>query len=93
MSLPTIACARAARDGGIDAMAALDSALHAALAGLPAAQAQELKHLFGRVMGEIVLEIITPAVRAFPELAVDDAAWAAIAKERARQRSVQPGGN
>ena len=92
MSLPTIACARATRDGGIDAMAALDSALRAALAGLPAEQAYELKHRFGRVMGEIVVEIIRPAIQAYPELALDDAAWAAVAKERARQRGVQLGG-
>ena len=74
-------------------MAALDSALHAALSGLPAEQARELKHRFGRAMGEIVTEIITPAILAFPELALDDGAWAAIAKERARQRSVQFSGN
>lgn len=92
MNLPTIACARVVRDGGIDAMAALDSAVRAALASLPAEQASELKQAFGRVMGEIVSELINPAVRAFPELALDESTWTAVARDRARQRRLPPSG-
>lgn len=91
--LPTIACARAVRDGGIDAMAALDAALHGAIQGLSAEQALAVKRAFGRVMGEIVCELIRPSTRAFPELEPDDATWAAVARARAAQRCVQLGGD
>lgn len=87
MSPPTLGCARAVRDGGIDAMAALDSALHGALAGLPADQASQLKRVFGQVMGEIIFALINPAVAAFPELKPDNATWAEIARTRAAIRS------
>lgn len=87
LPLSSIDCARAVRDGGIDAMAALDAALHRALADVPPDQARELKLAFGRVMGEVILELINPAVRAFPELKPDDAQWAAVVRERLASRS------
>jgi hypothetical protein len=67
-------------------MAALDSVLPAALLGLSDEQARELKRTFGNVMGEIVEQIINPAVKAFPELETDATTWSQIAKERATQR-------
>ncbi len=85
----TIESARAARDGGIDAVAALDAALPAALAGLQAEQATALKHLFGNLMGEVIDHVIQPAVRSFPELALDESKWQAVAGERARIRSTR----
>lgn len=84
---PTITCARALRDAGIDAMATLDFAVAAALAGLTAKQASEVKLAFGTVMGQVVEQLINPAVKAFPELAPDEATWAAIARERANLRN------
>lgn len=87
LTLPTIDCARAVRDGGIDAMTALNEALREAIAGLTPAQADELKHAFGRVMGDLVEDIINPAVHAFPELDPDPATWIAVAKARATARS------
>jgi hypothetical protein len=81
-----IESARAMRDGGIDAMAALDSALRTALDGISQEHSAELKDTFGKVMGEVVLEIINPAIKAFPGLAVDDAAWRQIAIARAAAR-------
>lgn len=87
MNPSTLTCARAVRDGGIDAMAALDSALPAALVGLSADQARELKRTFDVVMAEIVDRLINPAVRAFPERAPDRPTWAAIARERAKLRA------
>jgi hypothetical protein len=89
MILPTIACARAVRDGGIDAMAALDCSLRAALPGLSEEQARALKRAFGNVMGEVVERLINPAVDAFPELETNEAAWCAIAKEQATLRSAR----
>lgn len=86
LPLPTIECARAVRDGGIDAMAALNEALREAIDGLPAAQADELKHAFGRIMGDLVEDIINPTVRAFPELDPDPKTWVAVAKARAAAR-------
>lgn len=71
-------------------MAALDSALPAALFGLTDEQACELKRAFGNAMGELVLQLINPAVKAFPELETDASAWCSIAKERATIRSLDP---
>lgn len=82
----SIDSARAMRDGGIDAMAALDSALCIALVGVSEEDSVELVRTFGKVMGEVVLEIINPAIQAFPELAVDDAAWRDIVLARAAER-------
>jgi len=87
MNLPTVDCARAVRDGGIDAMAALDHALNRAVATLPAESRQALTHAFGQVMGHITHDIIQPAVRAFPELDPDEATWAEVARARAVERS------
>lgn len=75
------------RDGGIDAMAALNSALELALVGIPQEQAAELRRVTGDAMGEICEKIIFPAVRAFPELELDQADWSKVAKARARARS------
>lgn len=85
----TIDSARAARDGGIDAVAALDAALPAALAGLPVEQATHLKRLFGNLMGEIIDQVVQPAVRSFPELALDESTWQAVAGDRASIRSTR----
>jgi len=57
MTPPTIDSARHVRDGGIDAMAALDHALGQAVVGLPPQQQQELKRAFGQVMGEITVTL------------------------------------
>lgn len=83
MKPPTIDCARAMRDGGIDAMAALNEALQEALVGLTSKQVEDLKLVFGRVMGDLAENIINPAVYAFPELNPDGATWTAVAKARA----------
>ncbi|MFC0252117.1 hypothetical protein [Massilia consociata] len=84
---PNAACARALRDGGIDAMAALDFAMPAALNGLSPEQDQELKLVFARLMAHVVEQFINPAIRAYPELAPDRETWAAIVEERAALRS------
>lgn len=86
MKLSTIACARAVRDGGINAVAALDYALRPALVGLCDEDAQELKLAFGHAMSDLIDRFINPAVRAFPELHPDDATWAAVVTERAAER-------
>lgn len=75
MALPTLKCARAVRDGGIDAMAALNAALASALVDLTPADQTELKRIFGQVMGGIVLDIINPTWKAYPELEPDDLTW------------------
>ena len=87
MTLPNIDCARIVRDGGIDAMAALNSALSEAIAELSMLHQDELKLVFGRAMAQISTEIINPAVAAFPELEPDENAWAAVAKVRATARA------
>jgi len=75
------------RDGGIDAMAALNSALSEALVGLNHQDQQDLKRAFGTVMGEISLNLINPAIDAFPVLALDEIAWASVAQARAKFRT------
>lgn len=71
MKTQTIEIARIMRDGGIDAMAALNSALELAVVGLSQERTVELARATGDAMGEICEKIIFPAVRAFPELELD----------------------
>jgi len=87
MTLPNIDCARIVRNGGIDAMAALNAALTDAIAGFPALDQEKLKLRFGRAMAEITTEIINPAVAAFPELEPDENTWKSVAKVRAIARA------
>jgi len=68
-------------------MAALDHAVREAIAGLPDSDQQQIKRAFGDAMGEIVIKLINPAIRAFPELDVDQTEWSAIAKARAGLRA------
>lgn len=86
--MPTlsIATARAMRDGGIDAMAALNTALVNALVGIPEEESAEMKLTFGKVMGEVIFELRNPAIRSFPELGVDDSTWSEIARAQAGER-------
>jgi hypothetical protein len=78
------------RDAGIDAMAALASVCPELQNGMSEHEARELRHTFGAVMAEIVDKLINPAVRTFPELQTDAAAWSAVAKERAMARLALP---
>jgi hypothetical protein len=87
MTPPTLSCAKLVRDGGIDAMAALDEALREAVVGLSPDDQTSLKLAFGRIMAEVVETIINPAVLAFPELEPDELTWRTIAKVRAIARS------
>lgn len=82
-----IDAARAIRDGGIDAIAALDSVLGDALAGTPVDNQQELKRAFGHVMATVLETTVNAAVRAFPELNPDEQTWASIARSRALART------
>lgn len=86
MNTQSIDVARIMRDGGIDAMAALDSALALAIVSITEEQAAELKRATGDAMGDICEKIIFPAVRAFPELELDQAGWSQVARARARAR-------
>lgn len=87
MNLTDINRARIVRDGAIDAMAALDVALTEAIGGLEDADRHVLKLAFGRAMAEITLELINPAVKAFPELEPGDDTWRFVAKSRATARA------
>lgn len=86
MKLSNIDSARIMRDAGIDAMAALDSAIRDAIDGLPANEQKAIKHAFGKAMASVMVELINPATAAFPELEPDDATWAAVARARAAER-------
>ncbi len=88
-SLDSMESARAVRDGGIEAVAALNAALARAIDGLPPEKAQSLKSSFGKVMGAIVLELINPTIEAFPELEPDEAIWSAVANTRPGRRPVE----
>jgi hypothetical protein len=87
MTLSKIECALEVRDGGIDAMAALNLALIRAINGLDPQEQEKLKRTFGQVMGQIAEEIINPVIAAYPELDPDEATWAAVAKTRAAERA------
>jgi hypothetical protein len=84
---PTFNCARALRDGGIDAVAALNEALREALVGLPSESQRELKLAFGQAIGAVLDATVNPAVHAFPELKPDELTWIAIAKACANARA------
>ena len=85
---PTREAARAIRDGAIDASAALDAAVANALRHLPTADHAPLKRAVAQVMGAIVLDLLNPAIAAHPDLEIDDAEWAEIARSRAAARAL-----
>jgi hypothetical protein len=84
---PSLLAARAMRDAGIDAMAALDGAVAEAIVGLTPEEAREVKLAFGYAMSAVMDRMINPAVGAYPELAPDEATWRAVAKARAAGRA------
>ena len=86
MTPPTLSCAEALRDGGIDAMAALDSALALALAQAPVESHAELKRAIGRAMSAIMGETIKPAVKAFGALAPSEDEWRRVVQARLQAR-------
>lgn len=87
MKLPNIHCAQMTRDAGIDAMAALNQGLSDAIVGLEGQELTDLKLVFGKVMAEILLELINPAIAAFPELNLDEATWQQVVLDRAASRA------
>ena len=81
-SIP-IESARALRDGGIHAVAALNAALADAITDIPMGRQQDVKRAIGQAMAAVLEATVESAVRAYPELEPDDAIWAAVAKTRA----------
>lgn len=86
----TLNAARELRDGGIDAMAALDQMLIQALKYLPETQHTDIKIVTGRLMDTVAKETIDKAVTAFPELRPDDETWIAVAISKGLARSSMP---
>jgi hypothetical protein len=86
MNLPTLNSARVFRDGGIDAVAALDAALADALVDAPQESHAELKLAIDRAMGAVLDATVNLAVRVYPELKPSEDSWVAIAKARAAAR-------
>lgn len=78
------------RDGGIAAVAALSEVLRTALAGLPPDAQRALKQSFGKAMEGVMVEIIGPAVSAYPELVPDEATWCAALRAEARKFPLAP---
>ena len=83
----TLDSARALRDGGIDALAALDDMVRETLHHLPQALHADIKRAAGRAMGVVVDETINRAVEAFPELKSDKETWVNAAKNKALKRA------
>lgn len=83
----TLNSARALRDGGIDAIAALNEALREVLMQLPTEAHADLKHSVGRAVAAILEETVEPAIREYPQLEPDDQTWMDVAKARAAQRA------
>lgn len=86
MNLPTLNCARASRDGEIDAVAALDAAVAEALVDAPQDSHAEIKLAIGRAVAAVLDATVNLAVRAYPELEPSEDTWVAIAKARAAGR-------
>jgi hypothetical protein len=87
ITVPTINCARAIRDGGIDAVAALNEAVRLALVDAPPESHDAIKLAIGRLISAVLEATVNPAVEAFPELEPDVATWIAVASARAAARS------
>lgn len=87
MTPPTLECARIIRDGGIDAIAALNAALADAIGGLSLDQQTAMKQVFAHAMGEVIDATIMPSVRAYPELEPNDETWRSVAKSQATKRA------
>lgn len=87
MSL-TLNAARALRDGGIDACAALDSALARMLAELPSEHHAEVKLAMARTLAAVMDETINKAVAAFAELSPDEETWREVVKSQAMKRAM-----
>jgi hypothetical protein len=83
----TLASARMLRDGGIDAVAALNESLREAIAELPADMHAETRLAIGQAMAAVLAATMEPMVRAFPALEPGEAEWQAIATERAAKRA------
>jgi len=83
----TLDAARAIRDGGIDAVAALDLMLAEALQHLPDDQHADIKTAIGRVIVQVMKQTIDPATAAFPELKPDEQTWVAVVRAKALKRS------
>lgn len=99
LKLPTLQFARAARDGGIHAVAALDYALGQAIKELPQDHSlsddeiRDLKRAFGQTMSEIIDRIINPARQAFPELEPSDTVWSSAILEQSKQVGLRAAAN
>jgi hypothetical protein len=87
MKFATIDAARIARDGGIDAMDALNAILAEVEPGLDSAGAQEIRLAVARSMASVLENVVNPALQAYPELEVDEDLWGGIAVARARARA------
>lgn len=83
----TLNAARALRDGGIDATAALDEMVRETLSHLPEEQHADVKRAAGNAMGVVADEIINRAIKAFPELNPDEKTWIEVAKSTASKRA------
>jgi hypothetical protein len=82
----TLESARALRDGGIDALAALDDMVRETLHRLPEELHADIQSAIGHAMGVVVDETINRAIKAFPELKPDEETWINIAKTKALKR-------
>jgi hypothetical protein len=75
MTFPTLSCARAIRDGGIDAAAALSTSLADALANAPADSHDAIKHAIVHAMAAVLDKTVNVAVRLYSELEPDEQTW------------------
>src|SRR5450830_659706 len=95
MNPPTREFARAARDGGIHAVAALELSYSQAMStlgvnhGLADSQLKELKLAFAHAMSEMIDRMINPAIRAFPELDPSQSVWSGAVLEQSRLIGLQ----
>lgn len=78
--------ARALREGGIDALVALDDMVRGTLHRLPEELYADMLSAVGHATGVVVDETINRAVKAFPELKTDEETWINIAKTKALKR-------
>jgi DNA-binding transcriptional LysR family regulator len=86
MRLPDVECARIVRDGGIEALDALNAIVTDAASQLSPAEQRQLRRAVATAMSCILDALVNPALKQYPELDVDEDTWGAIAASRSRSR-------
>ena len=86
MKISGIDCARIVRDSAMDAMDALNEILTDIAKRASAEEQEDVRRAIAMTMDAVLVNLVNPVLRDFPELDVDEETWGEIALTRARIR-------